>query len=66
MTTLVFFRREFFYSMNIPQMPGDRNKTIEEIARDNAECNPGTTRVEDINGHILWQVGYHSLQNGRS
>ena len=58
MMTLVFFRQGFFYPMNIPPMPGDHSgKTIEEIARDNAECNPGTIRVEDINGRILWQAG---------
>ena len=58
MITLVFFRQDFFYPMDIPPMPGDHpDKTIKEIARDNADCNPGTIRVEDINGRILWQMG---------
>ena len=60
-TTLVFFRmdgdEEVFYPLDIPPMPGDHpGRTIEEIARANAECNPGTIRVEDIDGHVLWQL----------
>ncbi len=56
-TTLVFFRKDGFYPMDIPLMPGDLpDKTIEEIASDNAECNPGTIRVEDIHGRVLWRA----------
>ena len=55
--TLVFFRKDFFYPMDMPPMPGDLpDKTIKEIARDNAECNPGTIRVEDIAGRVLWRA----------
>ena len=50
--TLVFFREDTFYPIEIPLIVG---KTIKEIARDNAKCNPGTIRVEDLNGHVLWQ-----------
>ena len=58
MITLVFFREGFFYPMNIPSMPdGMPDKSIKKIARDNAECNPGTLRVEDLNGHVLWRAG---------
>ena len=56
MPTLVFFREDMFYPMDIPPMPGDLpDKPIEEIARDNAECNPGTIRVEDLHGRVLWR-----------
>ncbi len=54
-TTLLFFRRiaaaEHFYPIEMPAIHG---KTIEEVARDNAECNPGTLRVEDLSGRVLW------------
>ena len=53
MTTLVFFRKDVFYPLDMPIILG---KTIEEVARDNAECNPGTIRVEDITGRILWRL----------
>lgn len=56
MTTLVFFREDGFYPMDIPPMPDDLpDKPIKEIARDNAEINPGTIRVEDLYGRILWR-----------
>ncbi len=57
METLVFFRKdgdeEVFYPVGIPDIPG---KTIEEIASDSAEINPGTVRVEDVNGRVLWRL----------
>ncbi len=57
MTTLVFFRADMFYPLDIPPMPGDYpGKTIKEIARDNAKCNPGTIRVEDLHGNVLWRA----------
>ena len=52
-TTLVFFRKGGFYPLDMPTIP---DKTIEEVARDNAECNPGTVRVEDIHGRVLWRA----------
>lgn len=52
-TTLVFFRKDMFYPLDMPAIP---DKTIEELARDNAECNPGTIRVEDASGNVLWRV----------
>ena len=57
LVTLVFFREDMFYPIDIPPMPDDQpNKTIEEIALDNAELNPGTIRVEDIHGNVLWRL----------
>ncbi len=57
MTTLVFFRKDGFYPMDVSPMPGDLpDKPIEEIARDNAECNPDTIRVEDLLGNVLWRA----------
>ena len=57
MTTLVFFRKDRFYPMDIPPIPDDfPDKPIEKIARDNAECNPGTIRVEDTHGRVLWRA----------
>ena len=57
LTTLVFFRKDGFYPLDIPPMPRDLpDKSIEEIAQDNAEINPGTIRVEDIQGRVLWRA----------
>jgi hypothetical protein len=45
-TVYVFFREGMFYPITL------RN---DEDARRNAECNPGTLRVEDIDGNIVWR-----------
>jgi len=42
--TFVFFREGFFYPVEIP---------VESIA-DNAALNPGTLRVEDLCGRVMW------------
>lgn len=56
---LIFFRlnngKEMWYPMEIPPEL-TLGKTPEEIAKDNAECNPGTIRVEDIDGQVLWPL----------
>ena len=54
---LIFFRKgadddvEFFYPVEYP----DDVKTPEQLATDSADCNPGTVRVEDIEGNVLWK-----------
>ncbi len=53
MMTLVFFRKDGFYLLDMPSISG---KTVHEIARDNALCNPDTIRVETVHGHILWRA----------
>ncbi len=42
----VFFRGAHFYVVEIP-----RSQVVE-----NVELNPGTTRVEDIKGYVIWQL----------
>lgn len=43
----IFFREEGFYPLELPEL------TVKE----NAECNPGTLRVEDATtGEIVWQA----------
>lgn len=47
-TTYVFFREGgFFYPIYMKD---------DDDARRNAECNPGTIRVEDISGRIVWSL----------
>ncbi len=48
---LVFFRKEGFYFINA--IAGLDLKTQ---AKDNAELNPGTIRVEDVAGNVLWRA----------
>jgi hypothetical protein len=48
---LIFFREDMFYP--IEAMPGI---PLRQQAEDNAVLNPGTTRVEDVDGNILWQL----------
>jgi hypothetical protein len=45
--TYVFIRDGMFYPLDL------RNDTE---ARENAECNPGTIRVEDATGRIVWRA----------
>ena len=40
-----FFRRGFFYTIELGS---------DAQARENAEYNLGTIRVEDVNGNIVW------------
>ena len=47
--TLVFFRNEGFYPIDGVFAVG-----LAKQARDNAELNPGTVRVEDGDGNVLW------------
>lgn len=43
--TFLFFRDGFFYPVDIP-----RDQVIA-----NVELNPGTLRVEDLAGNIVWR-----------
>lgn len=55
MQTVIFFRDDMFYPIELME-PADCGKSLEQQAADNAELNPGTTRVEDVEGNILWRV----------
>jgi hypothetical protein len=51
---LIFFRKDngedFFYPVE-----ADPRRDLKEQAEKMAIINPGTLRVEDINGNILWR-----------
>jgi len=47
MISAVFFREDGFYIL-------DDLSEDEDWAK-HAELNPGTLRIEDINGNVLWQ-----------
>lgn len=47
MKQYIFFRKEGFYSIGLLN-------DIEAI--ENAKCNIGTIRVEDINGNVIWSL----------
>ncbi len=55
--TMIFFRnidgKDGFYDVEF-EMPEDG--TMQEAAREHAKANPGTIRVEDINGNVLWPL----------
>jgi hypothetical protein len=42
-----FFRRGFFYTIELGS---------DDQARENAEYNLGTIRVEDVNGNVVWPI----------
>ena len=41
----IFYREDMFYPLNLKD-------DADAIA--NAECNEGTTKVEDIHGNVIW------------
>lgn len=43
----LFFRGGFFYPLELAD-------DADAIA--NAECNPGTSRVEDLDGNVVWRA----------
>lgn len=53
---MVFFRGGTFYSVWV-HVPG--GKTAEEVAKEHAECNPGTILVEDGDRGVLWKAARH-------
>ena len=50
--TVVFFREGFFYPV---QLMGDKSSA--EEAAEHAALNPGTLRIEDMVGNVLWPDG---------
>ncbi len=53
--TAIFFRDGFFYPVQF-QDPVTCGKSMEEQAARHAELNPGTLRIEDTAGNVLWRV----------
>lgn len=47
---LIFVRADGWYP--VPALP---DKPLAEQAADHAGLNPGTLRVEDIDGNVLWR-----------
>jgi hypothetical protein len=48
---MIFFRGEFWYPVQ-----GIKGVPLERQAADHAVLNPGTLRIEDINGTVLWRL----------
>lgn len=45
MRTVIFFRAEGWYPITLP---------VGEDLEPHVKCNPGTLRIEDIKGKVLW------------
>ena len=52
--TVVFFRKDTFYPILLLS-PRECGKSLEEQAEEHAEINPGTERVETLQGKVLWR-----------
>lgn len=52
----IFFRKGTFYPIELRD---------DEDARCNAECNPGTLRVEAANGRVVWPVVAQEVRDER-
>lgn len=50
--TVIFIRADCFYPI---QLSGQKPSAIE--AADHAALNPGTLRIEDMQGNVLWPEG---------
>jgi hypothetical protein len=48
---LIFFRADGWYPVQ-----GCVGKSLADQAADSAVLNPGTRRVEDIDGKVLWRM----------
>lgn len=46
MEVYIFIRKEGFYPVELRD---------DDDAKRNAEINPGTLRVEDLNGRVVWK-----------
>lgn len=49
---VIFVREKFFYPLQLSGL----KPTIEEC-NDHARRNPGTLRIEDMHGNVLWPEG---------
>lgn len=52
---LIFFRQGLFYPIDALD-PEKCGRSLEQQASDNAALNPGTLRVEDEKGNVLWRL----------
>lgn len=48
MVPRIFVREDIFYMLDLPD---------DDDLNAHAECNPGTLRIEDIMGNVLWPEG---------
>lgn len=51
----ILFRQCVFYIIELMD-PSTCGRTLEQQGADNAELNPGTLRVEDAQGNVLWRL----------
>ncbi len=51
----IFFRAEGWYPIEFID-PSACGLSMEQQAAQHAETNPGTLRVEDVNGTVLWRL----------
>ncbi len=53
MKTFIFFRKDGWYPIELPSSLA--GKSEDEIVADNIRYNPGTIKVEDVEGKIIWE-----------
>lgn len=49
--TVIFFRKEGFYQIQLSGL-----KSVAEEVADHVALNPGTLRVEDFDGDVIWPL----------
>lgn len=52
---VIFFREELFYPVEF-MAPAACGKSLRRQAAEHATLNPGTTRVEAVDGVVLWST----------
>ena len=52
--TVVFFRETGFYQIEFLP-PAEFGRTMAQQAADHAELNPGTIKIQDMAGTVLWR-----------
>lgn len=50
--TVIFFREDMFYPITLSGL-----KPVRIEAAEHAELNPGTLRIERLNGEVIWPEG---------
>jgi hypothetical protein len=50
--TVIFFREGMFYPITL-----SGTKPVADEVADHAALNPGTLRIEDLSGNVLWPEG---------